>query len=203
MGTRGSIVVGGERYEVISGAHPRYTGRILRKILRKYKPRTKKEFIKLAKENGIDIAGKAPKNYGWPFEEYRYEVKLREGKVKTMVVKEPKNRKKKKDKGKKVMNAGHGKVEDGRYRRSDTGKEAHYSFKRDLKEHSKYLPAPGKPMTGDNKKILYNPENPGQHIVLAKYDREKGKWVPVNYGGKVTEARKVKKKYKHWKVGYV
>ncbi len=110
---------------------------------------------------------------------------------------------KKRKKEKKVMNAGHTKVRHGHYIRSDTGKTAKYSFKKDLEERSKYLPAPGKPMTGDNKKILYNPENPGQHIVLAKYSMKKGKWVPVNYGGKATEARKVKKKYKHWKVGYV
>ena len=110
---------------------------------------------------------------------------------------------KKNKKKMKIMNAGHTKVRRGKYIRSDTGKTAKYSFKRDLKRTSKYLPAKGKPMTGDNKKILYNPDNPGQSIVLARYDEKKGRWVPVNYDGKATVARKFKKKYRNWKVGYI
>ena len=105
-------------------------------------------------------------------------------------------------KKRKVMNAGHSKVVRGHYVRSDTGKTARYSFKRDLKEKSKYLPAKGKPMTGDNKKLLYNPHNAGQFIVLARYDLKKGKWVKVKYGTK-KEAAKHNKKFKDWKIGYV
>ena len=101
------------------------------------------------------------------------------------------------------MNAGHTKVRKGHYIRSDTGKTARYSFKKDLEERSHYLPAPGKPMTGDNKKLLYDPRNVGHYIVLARYSKKKGKWVPVHYDGKATVAKKKNKKLRDWKVGYV
>ena len=106
-----------------------------------------------------------------------------------------------KKKKKKVMNAGHTKVRKGHYIRSDTGKTAKYSFKKDLKEKSRYISAKGKPMTGDRKKVLYNPRNPGQYIVLSEYDEKTGKMVKRKYGTK-KEAVKHNKKFKKWKVGW-
>lgn len=110
---------------------------------------------------------------------------------------------KKKNKKKIVDDAGHTKVRRGHYIRSDTGKTARYSRKRDLKKKSKYYPAPGKPMTGDKEKVLYNPRNTGQIVVLARKNKKTGEWIPVNYEGKATVAKKKNKKLRGWKVGYV
>ncbi len=124
--------------------------------------------------------------------------------------------KKSKKSGKRTMNAGHGKVENvvsvkvgnkwemvkGRYRRSDTKKMVTYSIARDAKRGSKYLPAKGKPFTGDNKKILYDPDT-GKYIVLARWDKNEKKWKPVQYGGKKANAVKENKKYRKYKVGYI
>ena len=105
----------------------------------------------------------------------------------------------------KTDNAGHGRLEHGTYHRSDTKKTATYSVRRDARRKSKnlpYDPSPknGKPFTGDNKKVLYNPNGKG-YIVLARRDST-GKWKPNLFDGNATKAKKVKR-YKKWKVGYV
>ncbi len=121
-----------------------------------------------------------------------------------MAKKGKKGDKKKNKKRKKIVdNAGHTRVVRGHYIRSDTGKTARYSIKRDLKERSKYYPAPGKPMTGDDKKVLYNPKDPSDYVILASRDRKTGKWIPKNYEGKATVAKKKDKKLRKYKVGYV
>ena len=138
---------------------------------------------------------------------YEYDVKL--GKV--MLGENTKKRKKRgvinvsKKKGKKVVRSGHGKLKKGYYHRSDRPKHlAKYSVKKDLKKRASKLPSsPRKPFEGDDKKVLYNPKNPGQYIVLARYDRKKGRWVAVNYQGKATVAKKKNPRLRGWKVGYV
>ena len=110
---------------------------------------------------------------------------------------------KKKHKKKIVDNAGHTRVVKGHYIRSDTGKTAHYSVLRDLKKRSRYYPATGKPMTGDDKKILYNPKDPSDYYVLARRSKKTGKWIPVNYEGKATVAKKKDKSLRKYRVGYI
>jgi len=93
MATRGSVVVGGKRYVISYDAYPSHAREVIKKVL-KTKPKSRKEFIRRAKKYGLDIEGRASRKFRYPFEEYRYIVKIRKKRVKTVIPK-PKKRKKK------------------------------------------------------------------------------------------------------------
>jgi len=90
MSTRGRLIVGGQEYYISSDAYPKFAKRIFREALRWWKGTSGKyadEFVATCNE----IAGFAwiqkfwsessKRTFGWPFEEYRWKVNLRTGKV--------------------------------------------------------------------------------------------------------------------------
>ena|GEM_PF-3883022 len=81
MYTEGSVVVGGKRYYIAHDAYPRYAGKKFRMAL-KY-ARTPQEFIKLANQfaGGEWIKGLAPRDFGYPFEIYRWYVDLKNKRI--------------------------------------------------------------------------------------------------------------------------
>lgn len=84
MSTRGSLRIGRKRYYIRSDAYPSFARRVLKGALKRSK--TKTGFIKTAnKIAGFKwITGIAPKGFGYPFEEYKWKVSLKQKKIKCL-----------------------------------------------------------------------------------------------------------------------
>jgi len=99
MSTRGSIKIGSIKYYISSDAYPSFAKPVIQKTLRK-RPTSNKEFISIAnkivgKITGIRhpswISGLAPREFGWPHEEYTYTINLKQRTFSGKAILKPRN----------------------------------------------------------------------------------------------------------------